>query len=696
MDALAYIAAAGLGAGIVAGVARSVWRRRDEDRREAARRAYFERQKADRASRDETALSRTAAWFFPHVSEDFSRRIREGKTAKEALQESLREVAGVHLGATDAGLHVVAPDQLRTRHIVLWGRSGGGKSVTVTHFLVYDIEAGRTVILFSPERESFPQILALAAARALDVIYFAPGDPACPVTFDFWTLEPDDDPDRHAEQVTSTLKRCLGEDTIGPQSDPLLANSVALITGVPNVRLSSLQRLLTDPAYRDEMIARSPNRYAKRYFREVFPKLGKAAALPILSRLDAYLRNRAVRLALDHPSGSFTLRHVLEERKILLVDLSGLAPESMQLIGGLMTCKLMLEILRRETALNAEDRACRVYIDEFPAICGFSAAAWETLLSRARKYHASLCMAGQFPSGVPLAIRQQLAGNVSTTISFSVGPRDAAAIRRELLIPGPDGSRKPVPAEELVGLPVGQGYVRMGSGACAVRVRFKPPIRPASIAASEKVRDISWKNYAAPAPPEVERSVPETDHTSCDANDGSSAAELPGRGGQLHSELMQLARKWGEEHGFRARLEEEILAGSGRVDVVLERGDVRVAVEICLSNPPDQVTRIVSRAIAAGFDHVVVVTTDVGLRDRIERAAVGAVPASDRRKVRYVSADGLRRFLGSLSVTSSDDTENVTAGYAVRVEVPPTDRMPNRRAVARLIGSALLRRRSSS
>ena len=84
------------------------------------------------------------------------------------------------------------------------------------------------------------------------------------------------------------------------------------------------------------------------------------------------------------------------------------------------------------------------------------------------------------------------------------------------------------------------------------------------------------------------------------------------------------------------------------------------------------------------------------LRDRIERAAVGAIPASDRRRVRYVAADGLQRFLAGLSVADCDETENVTAGYAVRVEVPAADRMPNRRAVARLIGSALLRRRSSS
>ena len=97
------------------------------------------------------------------------------------------------------------------------------------------------------------------------------------MTFDFWTLEPDDDADRHTEEVTSTLKQCLGENTIGPQSDPLLANSVALITGLPDVNLASLQRLLTDSAYREAMIAHSRNEYAKRYFREVFPKLGKGA-----------------------------------------------------------------------------------------------------------------------------------------------------------------------------------------------------------------------------------------------------------------------------------------------------------------------------------------------------------------------------------------------------------------------------------
>jgi len=164
----------------------------------------------------------------------------------------------------------------------------------------------------------------------------------------------------------------------------------------------------------------------------------------------------------------------------------------------------------------------------------------------------------------------------------------------------------------------------------------------------------------------------------------------------MHKSLQQLIRRWGEERGFRANLEEDVLGGAGRVDVVLDRGDARIAVEICLTNSYAEISQTVSRCVASGFSYVVIVTTDDSARARTEKAALDAIPSRDQKKLRFVSPDGLRLFLDELSDPDHVDSDALIAGYTVRTQAPPPNQMPHRRALARLVGSALLKREASS
>jgi hypothetical protein len=157
--------------------------------------------------------------------------------------------------------------------------------------------------------------------------------------------------------------------------------------------------------------------------------------------------------------------------------------------------------------------------------------------------------------------------------------------------------------------------------------------------------------------------------------------------------LQQLAKQWGEERGFRATVEQEVLGGAGRVDVVLERDDIRIAIEVSVTSSPLEVAETVGKCIAAGFSHVVVVAADEGRLRRAERATVEAIPAKDTNKIRCVTPDGLRSFLDGLHAPG--EVQELTAGYVVRVQAPAAGRMPHRHALARLVGEALLRRRLS-
>jgi hypothetical protein len=173
----------------------------------------------------------------------------------------------------------------------------------------------------------------------------------------------------------------------------------------------------------------------------------------------------------------------------------------------------------------------------------------------------------------------------------------------------------------------------------------------------------------------------------------SPVSPSPGRGSRQHKLVQELARQWGEALGFRVAVEQDILGGAGRVDVLMSRGDLRIAVEVSVTSTARQVAETVSKCLAAGLSQVVVVGSDVSALRQAEELTMRETPAKDRSRVRFLSPDGLKTWLESLPGTPDD--ENRTAGYEVRVKSAWKGGDANRRILARLLGAALLRRKAS-
>jgi len=174
-------------------------------------------------------------------------------------------------------------------------------------------------------------------------------------------------------------------------------------------------------------------------------------------------------------------------------------------------------------------------------------------------------------------------------------------------------------------------------------------------------------------------------------------ARSPGRGGNKHVLLQQLVRQWGEERGFRATIEQQILGGAGRVDVALERGDLRIAVEVSATATPQQVAESVNKSLSAGFTKAVVLAADPGGIEPIRQRIAQDVAAADAAKVHLLTAEGVLSFLDALPGGSKP--QDSTIGYRIKVAPDPAaspGQDGRRRSLARLIGRALLRQRSAS
>lgn len=702
MNTLDLVAVVGIGVLLLAAFGRAVLAHRDRVQFAAKRARYGDERRARTREAREGRIRKRLGAFFPYLDESVFKAV-DLRTAVRQATAALAEADGTLLGTTEFGIPFKLLSNLRTRHVQIWARSGAGKSVIMMHLIRSDLRTKKqaAVVVICPEPELHREILAEETTRT--PIYFAPGDRRCPVRFNVLRHNPGDDVRRHASEIFSTIKSCMGDTKIGPRADPLLANAVSLAMTDPNGTLVSVQRVLIDNAYRNRLLNACDDKHLVSFWAAAYESI-EVAARPVLSRLDGYLRS--LRHVFEHPVGSFTMREVVSERRVLLLDTSGLSVDDAALVTGLVTTMLRIELFRREASLAGDPPPVRLYVDEWPAVLGRSNGTiddWTTVLSRSRKYNCGVVVSGQFPAQVPIAVRNSVAGNVSTFIALGLGAKGSLAIKHELLRPTEDGQLKPIDAAKLVQAPVGEGYARVGPGACAVRVRFNPPKPKPESAIVERNKNTSWERYAAPAVPE--RAVPEPGQVHAvvpsvgtrsprpkprSATLSDAPTVLAGRGGAQHKGLQAAIRTWGEECGFRADLERDILGGMARVDVLLEREGLRIAVEVCLTNTTAEVAHTVTTCLSDGLDHVVIVVPDESRRDAISSATKTAVLSRDRGRVHVVIPNELRQLLSQWSQPA--DAETRVAGYRIRIDRPLGEELAQRHAVAQLVRSAFLER----
>lgn len=435
----------------------------------------------------------------------------EAPTADE-IYKRIGEVLGKHphLGFV-AGTVIPAPSlpsAERRRHLYVVGKTGSGKSTFLEHLIREQLEDGSGVGVISPEGEFFRERLLpmIPESRIDDVIYYAPGHPKNPLTFNPLALEPGEDRVRAAEDLFTIFKRTLSEEELGARMQPIIQNAFAALVGQPGMTLWEVRVLLEDAGFRKKVVESIDDPYVRSFWLDTYPRYPKGADLPIINRLDQFLRPPAMRRTLCHPESSFSIRDALTRGQILFLDLFGLSEENRQLIGQMLLSKVQLELMRREVSMSIPPKPFYLYADEFQSFAGVSEGTWRELLSRGRKYGLALTLAHQYPAQLPTGLQDEILGNVNSFVSFALGGKDAQVMRREFLQPGRSGLEQ-VPASALIDLSPGEAYAKFAGGH-AIRINTPPPIKIKNLYRAEELTTASWGRHQS----NKEQSVPQRSH----------------------------------------------------------------------------------------------------------------------------------------------------------------------------------------
>ncbi len=381
----------------------------------------------------------------PSTSGDASRELKRSKSTVTPAPIDLPQ-EGVLLGYNTYGNQQTPVRMLpedRLRHLYCVGQTGVGKTTLLKNMIIQDIKNGEGVCMIDPHGTDLIDVLSqIPAERWDDVIYFDPAYTPRPMGLNM--LEYDT---RYPEQKTfvvnevfSIFQKLYGSvpESMGPMFEQYFRNSAMLVIEDPETgnTLFDVSRVMTDKAFRDLKLSRCKNPVVVQFWREIAEKAGGEASLAnivpyISSKFDVFLANDIMRPIITQKKSVFNFREIMDERKILLVNLSKgrLGDINANLIGLIIVGKILMAALSRVDMLGTKDiPPFYLYIDEFQNVTTDSIA---TILSEARKYKLGLNVYHQYIKQLDEKIRDAVFGNVGTICSYRVGSEDAEFLEKQ-------------------------------------------------------------------------------------------------------------------------------------------------------------------------------------------------------------------------------------------------------------------------
>jgi Helicase HerA, central domain len=339
------------------------------------------------------------------------------------------------------GSVMLAPDE-RARHLYLIGQTGTGKSTLLLNLIRQDLENGEGLALLDPHGDlAISALQQVPRRRSNDLVYIDPADIERPIGFNPLARVPDPLKPVVTDGVVAAFRH-VWPDSWGPRLDYILTNAVRALLDVPGATLLMLPRLLIDDGYRVPLIHRHvADPVVRAFWLNEYAAYSASfrieAIAPIQNKIGKALMVPSLRNMLAQPKSTITLRRLMDERAIIIVNLSkgALGESTTHLLGALLTTAIAQAALSRVDVPAERRVAFHLYADEFQS---FATESFALILSEARKFALTITAANQYLDILPDRLRSAVFGNVGAVIACRTGATDAPVLAEQIGLGGAD------------------------------------------------------------------------------------------------------------------------------------------------------------------------------------------------------------------------------------------------------------------
>ena len=338
----------------------------------------------------------------------------------------------------------------RRRHLYTIGMTGTGKSWLMANLAIQDIRNGKGVCVIDPNGSLVEDILPNIPKERLDeVIYFNPSDVERPIGLNMLEADLPEQQDFAIQEMIAIFYKLVTDPSmICPMFEHNMRNAMLTLMADKEYpgTITEIPRIFTDKEFQKYKLSKVTDPMVRSFWEQEMAKTSdfhKSEMLGyLISKVGRFVENSMMRNIIGQPKSGFNFRDVMDNQKILLVNLAkGTTGEvNSNLIGLIIVAKLQMAALMRTDIPEEQRKDFYLYIDEFQNFITDSIA---TILAEARKYKLNLILAHQYVgqltegSGVEGKsygdkIKDAIFGNVGTLISFRIGVEDTEIIAKQM------------------------------------------------------------------------------------------------------------------------------------------------------------------------------------------------------------------------------------------------------------------------
>jgi hypothetical protein len=330
----------------------------------------------------------------------------------------------------------------RQRHMYVVGQTGTGKSTFLENLALQDMLSGGGFAFVDPHGDTAEKLLSMVPKeRTEDVIYFSPADMEYPMGLNLFEHKSADEKDFLIQEVLNMLYKLYDpqhQGIMGPRYEHLFRNAALTVMADPEGgTFVDIPKLFRDQQFVQQKLQFVKDQNVIEFWQKEMPQsqrsndFGEVVSW-FVSKFGAFLSNEMMRNIIGQTKSAFDLRTVMDEGKILIVNLSKgrLGMLNSQLLGMIFVMKFQAAAMSRANIPESDRKDFALYVDEFQ---NFSTDSFAQIMSEARKYHLNLIVANQFTTQLSEEIRDAVFGNIGTIVSFRVGQdEDAEALAKRM------------------------------------------------------------------------------------------------------------------------------------------------------------------------------------------------------------------------------------------------------------------------
>lgn len=320
----------------------------------------------------------------------------------------------------------------RLMHTYIIGKTGTGKSTLLHTMIMQDIKTGRGLCLLDPHGDLVSGIKnSIPPEREKDVLYFDIPDVTLKLKYNPFKRVSYEKRSLVASGIIDVFKK-LWSDAWGVKLEHILRYAILTLLDQPQATIADIPKLLLDKSFRNSAIPAIKNESVRNFWLKEFNNYNRYDLLPVLNKIGGMLAHPAIKRVLIENPQEVSLRKAMDEKKIVLVNLSKgyIGEDVAHILGALFISSLSAAAFSRVDTSEENRTPYMVYLDEFH---NFTTLSLVNMFSELRKFKVGLTLAHQYIHQLDDEIRHAVFGNIGTLISFRVGTEDAQHLVKEML-----------------------------------------------------------------------------------------------------------------------------------------------------------------------------------------------------------------------------------------------------------------------